>query len=181
MSSSWRRQVGWLWYLQWVRGWAAVGGDEWGDRGTFSELVKQQQLEETGGVIVVPSVTQRISSGWMRQVGWSWYLQWFRGSAAIRGDRWGNCGTFSESETQRISRWDDCGTFSKWKDQQQLEETGGVIVVPSVSQRISSSWRRQVGGGRQHNLQSAYPVLTARVGGDSREKKIQIGWLILNS
>jgi hypothetical protein len=68
-----------------------------------------------------------------------WYLQCVRGSAAVGGDKWGDCGTFSESG-----------------DQQQLKETGGVIVVPSVSQRIDSNWSRQVGGDRQHSLKSAY-------------------------
>jgi hypothetical protein len=35
------------------KGSAAVGGDRWGDWGTFSESGDQQQLEETSGVIVV--------------------------------------------------------------------------------------------------------------------------------
>ncbi len=96
ISSSWRSQVGWLWYLQWVRGSAAVGGARWVDCGTFSESEDQQQLEETGGLIVVPSVSKRFSSSRRRQVGWLWYLQWVRGSAAVGGDRWADCGTFSE-------------------------------------------------------------------------------------
>jgi hypothetical protein len=48
---------------------------------------------------------------------------------------------------------------SSWRRQvegDRREETGGMIVVPSVSQRIDSGWRRQVRGDRQHNLQSAY-------------------------
>ncbi len=94
INSSWRRQVGWLLYLQWVRGSAAVGGDRWGgggDCGTFCESGDQQQLKETGGLTVVPSVSQGISSSWRRQVGWLWYLQWVRGSAVVGVDRWGDC------------------------------------------------------------------------------------------